>query len=409
MQKQEEKALDGVRVIDFTWALAGPFATRMLGDHGAEIIKIERQDGDLTRRVPPFPERSGVNRGGYFNNHNRNKYGMKLNMKDPRGAEIAKKLISKSQVVVENFGSGIFERWGFGYEELCKVKPDIILVSMPGFGHSGPYRDQIGYGQTLQAFSGWFDLTGYPGHPPSGFSFAFSDYLSGGFAAVMTLAALKQWRKTGEGCYIEIPQFEVLVSMLGTNFLDYFVNHRAPGRSGNSLPPHVRAAAPHGAYPCKGEDRWCVITLFTDEDWQAFCKAIGTPPWTRESKFTTILGRLENAEELNERVGSWTLNHTPDEVMSILQNAGVAAGAVREIRDLVDMDPQMKHFGFYVEAEHAELGKRLFENTAFRLSDTPGKINWAAPLLGEHMDFVCKEILGMTEDEINQYIIDGVL
>ncbi|MBN1850160.1 MAG: CoA transferase [Deltaproteobacteria bacterium] len=406
---KDKKALEGVRVVDFTWALAGPLVTKTLGDFGAEIIKIEREDGEIARRVPPFPDRVDVNRAGGFNNRNRNKYGMKLNMKDPRGVELAKKLVSKSHLVIENYASGVIEKWGLGYDELSKIKPDIIMTSMPGFGHSGPYRRNIGYGQNLHAFSSWFDLTGYPDRPPSGFSFAYSDYIVGGFATAITLAALNHWKETGEGCYIEIPQFETLVGTLGVTYMDYFVNHRAANRRGNTVPPYVRAAAPHGSYPCKGEDRWCVISVFTDEEWKAFRKAIGSPEWTKEDRYSTTLSRLENADELDKRVASWTREYTPDEVMTILQEAGVAAGAVREIRDLVDMDPQMKELKFYVEAEHPELGKRLFENNVFNLYETPGKIKRGAPLLGEHTDFICKEILGMTEDEINQYLIEGVL
>ncbi|MFC1825425.1 CaiB/BaiF CoA transferase family protein [Thermodesulfobacteriota bacterium] len=403
-------ALEGIRVVDFSWALAGPLAARIMADHGAQVIKIERPGGEIARFVPPFPEESGVNRSGIFNNMNRNKYGMTLDVQNPRGLELAKKLISTSHVVVENYASGVVEKWGLGYEELCKVKPDIILASMPAYGHSGPYRDHIGYGQTLHTLSGWFDLIGYaPDQPPTGIGFAYSDYIGGCLAATMVMAALHRWRKTGEGSYIEVPQFEALCAMLGPAFLDYFVNQRVAQRSGNRLPPNTRAAAPHGAYPCKGDDRWCTIAVFTDEEWKAFCKAIGEPEWVRDAKFSTILSRMENADELDQRVGEWTKNRAPDEVMETLQKAGVAAGAVREIRDLVDSDAQMKEYGLYKEADHAELGKRLFEENPFRLSDTPSQIDRGSPLLGEHNDFVCKDVLGLSEEEINQYIIEGVL
>ncbi|MFC1823527.1 CoA transferase, partial [Thermodesulfobacteriota bacterium] len=235
------------------------------------------------------------------------------------------------------------------------------------------------------------------------------DFIAGCAAASTAMAALHRWRKTGKGSYIEVPQMETLCEMLGPSFLDYFVNQRAAKRCGNRQPQHVRAAAPHGAYPCKGDDRWCAIAVFSEEEWQAFSRAIGEPEWTRDPKFSTMHSRLENIDELDRLVATWTKDYTPDEVMEKLQGAGVGAGAVREMRDLVDTDPQMKESGFYVEADHPELGRRLFEGNAFRLSDTPGRIRRSAPLLGEHNDFICKEILGMSEEEINQYIIEGVL
>lgn len=404
-----QRALEGVTVVDFSWALSGPLAARILADHGARVIKIERPGGEIARGVPPFPEKSGINRSGIFNNMNRNKYGITLNVQDPRGMELAKKLVSISHMVIENYASGVVEKWGLGYDELCKVKPDIIMISMPAFGHSGPYRNHIGYGQTLHTLSGWFDLIGHPEGPPVGIGFAYSDFVAGCLAVTTAMAALHRWRKTGKGSYIEIPQFEALCAMLGPSFLDFFVNQRAAHRSGNRLPPHVRAAAPHGVYPCKGDDRWCAIAVFTEDEWLAFCQAIGEPNWTGDPKFSTLLARLENADELDRLVATWTKDHTPDDVMETLQSAGVAAGAVREIRDLVDSDAQMKKYGLYVEAEHAELGKRLFEENPFRLSDTPSQVLRASPLLGEHNDFVCKEILGMSEEEINQHIIDGIL
>ncbi|EFK95378.1 Formyl-coenzyme A transferase [sediment metagenome] len=298
---------------------------------------------------------------------------------------------------------------GFGYQALKQEKPDLIVISMPAFGNSGPYRDCIGYGLMINSLIGIDDLTGFPGRTPPGLPIAYADHVAAWAATVGILSGLRHRRKTGRGCFIEIPQMEAMCSTTAIALLDFLVNRRVGRRMGNRLPPYARAAAPHGVYPCKGEDRWCAIAVFTEDEWVHFVKAIGCPDWTKDPRFATILSRSQHMDELDQLVSVWTRGRTPDEVMDILQKSGVAAGAVREIPDLVENDGQLRARGFYVERQHPEMGTTLLEDIPFKLSDTPGGVRRTAPLLGEHNDFVFREILGMPEEEINQYIVDEVI
>lgn len=401
-------ALEGIRVIDFTRVLAGPGAARMLADHGAEVIKIETVTGEIARLVIPDHEHVfGMNRSGYFNNINRNKLGMTINLADPRGIELTKKLIATADVVIENFTAGVMDRLGLGYKALKAVKPDIIMVSMPGFGKTGPYRTYASYGPTLQAVAGITYLTAFPGHEPAGFGFSYSDYTGGWPTQYAVLAALHRRRRTGKGLFIDVSQMEALCALLGPCLLDYAVNKRAAQPTGNRLPN--RSAAPHGAYRCRGEDRWCVISVFTEEQWHAFCRAVGNPAWTAEERFSTLLRRVEHMDELDALIGAWTGERTAEEVMEILQSAGVAAGVVQNSRDMFESDPQMRHYGFFKELEHPVIGKVAHENVPFKLSKTPAELRRPAPRLGEHNEYVLSEILHVSKEEIAKYTADGVL
>lgn len=334
-------ALDGIRVIDFTRVLAGPGAARMLADHGAEVIKIEVVTGELARLVIPHHDNIfGINRSGYFSNTNRNKLGVTINLSDPRGVELARRLVETANVVIENFSAGVMDRLGLGYEALRAVKPDIIMVSMPGFGQTGPYRTYASYGPTLQAIAGITYLTAFPDHEPAGFGFSYSDYTGGWPAQYAILAALHRRRKTGKGLFVDVSQMEALCALYGASVLDYVINKRAAKPAGNRL-PH-RGAAPHGAYRCRAEDRWCVISVFSETQWQAFCGAIGSPDWCTEERFSTLLGRTEHMDELDSLIGKWTQERTAEEVVDIMQHAGVAAGVVQNSRDLFGKQPPVK-------------------------------------------------------------------
>ncbi len=401
-------ALDGIRVIDFTRVLAGPGAARMLADHGAEVIKIEVVGGEVARYVIPAKDNvMGINRSGYYNNINRNKLGVTLNLADPRGAELAKRLVATADVVIENFSAGVMDRLGLGYEALKKVKPDIIMVSMPGFGQTGPYKTYASYGPTLHAVAGMTYLTAFPDHEPAGFGYSYSDYTGGWPAQYCILAALHRRRKTGKGLFIDVSQMEALCALYGAAMLDYSVNKRAAQPTGNRL-PH-RSAAPHGAYRCQGEDRWCVISVFSEEEWHAFCQAMGNPDWVRDEKFSTLLGRAEHMDELDRLIEEWTKERTAEEVMKLLQRAGVAAGVVQNSRDLFESDPQLKHYQFFKEMEHPVIGRAAFENVPFKLSKTSAELRRPAPRLGEHNEQVLSQLLCMSQEEIAKYVEEGVI
>jgi len=405
---ERKGALDGIRVIDFTRVLAGPGAVRMLADHGAEVIKLEVVTGEVARFVIPLRDNiPGINRSGYYNNINRNKLGATINLADPRGKELVKRLVKMADVVVENFSAGVMDRLGLGYEALREVKPDIIMVSMPGFGKTGPYRTYASYGPILQAVGGITYLTAVADGEPAGFGYSYSDY-SGGWPTQFTiLAALHRRRRTGKGLFIDVSQMEALCVLYGAGMLDYSVNKRAAKPTGNRL-PH-RAAAPHGAYRCKGDDRWCVISVFSEQEWQAFSRAIGNPAWTREERFSSLLARSEHMDELDRLVEEWTVKRTPEQVMKTMQRAGVAAGVVQNSRDLFESDPQLKHYEFFKEMEHPVLGSVAYENVPFKLSETPGELRRPAPLLGQHNDYVFGGLLGMSKEEMASYTEEGVI
>ena len=405
---ERKGALDGIRVIDFTRVLAGPGAVRMLADHGAEVIKLEIVTGEVARYVVPARYNvTGINSSGYYNNINRNKLGVTINFADPRGTELAKRLVKTADVVVENFSAGVMDRLGLGYEALKQVKPDIIMVSMPGFGQTGPYKTYASYGPTLQAVGGITYLTALPDHEPAGFGYSYSDYSGGWPTQFAILAALHRRRKTGKGLFIDVSQMEALCILYGASMLDYSINERVAKPTGNRL-PH-RGAAPHGAYRCKGEDRWCVISVFSEEEWQAFIRALGNPTWTNDEKFSTLLARTEHMDELDLLIEEWTIKRTPEKVMEIMQRAGVAAGVVQNSRDLFESDPQLKHYQFFKEMEHPVIGVVSYENVPFKLSETPGELRRPAPLLGQHNDYVFGKLLGMSKEELAKYTEEGVI
>jgi crotonobetainyl-CoA:carnitine CoA-transferase CaiB-like acyl-CoA transferase len=400
-------ACEKLRVLDLTWVLAGPGAVRYLADHGAQVIKVERQIiGDIGRHVLAFKDdERGINRSGYYNNINRGKLSITLNLADPRGVEVIKDLVRISDVVFENFSSGVLERRDLHYEALKEIKPDIIMVSMSAAGHSGPYKDYVSFGPTLQALSGITYLTGFPDRDPVGFGYSYSDFTGGWGGVIPVLAALHHRNKTGEGQWIDAGQLIPLIALLGPGLLDYSVNKRGATRLGNRLPWGY--GAPHGAYPCQGDDRWCVISVFNDREWQGFSEAIGNPAWTRDERFATAASRAGNADELDRLVAEWTKERTDQEVMEVMQKHGVAAGVVQNAQDLIERDPQMKHRGFFVYLEHPEVGMLGHEGVTFKLSETPGSLR-RAPLLGEYNDFVYGEILGMSKETIEHYTAEGV-
>ena len=390
--------------MDFTWIHAGPSATRILSDQGAEVIKVESNSslaivGGANPRTP-----RGV---GHRHNWNAGKLGLALNMKTPQGVDIAKRLVSVSDAVTENFSGRVMPSWGMDYETLRQVKPDIIMMSMSGFGRTGIWKDRVSFGETLQAWSGFTHLTGFPDTDPSGPASAYSDATAGIAGAQALIMALIHRYRTGQGQWIDLAQFEALATTLGTLALDINVNqpNHSVRRSGNRL-PHG-GGAPHGAYRCKGEDRWVAITVFTDTEWKAFTGAIGEPSWTKEDRFESVMARQKHADELDSMVESWTLEHTPEEVMHLLQSAGVAAGVVQTGAD-VSQDPQLKERGFFRFVPDGQNVQRLVEGAPYKMSRTPGGPVKGAPELGEDQNYVLKEVLGMSDEELADCAINGV-
>ena len=295
------------------------------------------------------------------------------------------------------------KRMGLGYEELKKVKPDIIMLSSSVQGQTGPRSVLPGFGIHLAALAGLRYITGWPDREPADLE-VYTDFIISHFAIPTILAALLYRRRTGKGQYIDMSQYESALHFMAPLILDNVVNNRVAKREGNRYP----YAAPHGAYRCRGEDRWCAIAVFTDEEWNSFCKVIGNPAWTKSPKFVTLLARKENEEELDRLVETWTVSQSAEEVMGLMQTAGVAAGVILTTEDLIEHDPQLKHRHFHWKLAHPEMGDYIAPGPSFVLSKSPSELR-RAPLLGEHNEYALKEILGMSDDEIAELVIEGVI
>ena len=391
--------------MDFTWIHAGPAAARTLADHGAEVTRIESGNALAVVGGPLWQTPFGL---GSRHMWNAGKLSVALNMKTPKGVEIAKRLVAVSDVVMENFSGRVLPSWGMDYESLRQIKPDIILLSLSGLGRSGVWKEYVSYGQTLQAWGGFSYLTGFPYDDPCGPASAYSDAVGAMAGAQAVLLALLHRERTGEGQHIDVAQLESLVVLLETTVLDASANGNVDAiqRTGNRL-PHGDGA-PHGAYQCQGEDRWVAIAVFGDGEWRVFCHAIGDPPWTQDKRFASVPGRQRHTDELDRLVETWTAQYAAEEVMELLQAAGITAGVVQSGEDLVERDEHMKERGFYIKVPDRSSELRPIEGVPFKLSRTPGGPLRGAPELGEHQTYVCRDLLGISDEELAQCAIEGV-
>ena len=405
-------ALEGVRIVDFSWIVAGPTCTRILADFGAEVIRIEfEQSMDYIRNAYTMGGGNSPNRSGFFNNLNRNKLSAALNVRHPRGMELIHELISVSDIVVENFSASVLERWGLDYEVQRAIRPDVIYLSMSGFGHTGRDKSNVTWGPTAQALSGLTYMSGLPGEEPAGWGFSYMDHTAGYYGAMACVMALHHRNRTGQGQWIDSSQVESGMVLTGPAILDKTVNGRDYRDDAN--PPGNRSpnprVAPHNTYRCAGEDQWCAISIFDDDQWAAFVRAIGSPDWAKDPRFAANEARCDNQDELDALIETWTSQRSPHEVMHKLQAAGVIAGAVQSPKVKVDDDPQLRHRNFLPEIEHAELGKAKFEAEPMRLSRSPWELRRPSPLLGEHSEYVFTQILGLPEQDMIDLMVEGAI
>jgi benzylsuccinate CoA-transferase BbsF subunit len=397
--------LAGIRVISLGVGAVIPELCRIMGEFGADVIKVEsRVNVDFMRRIGRGgPE--DVNGSPGFNESNRNKRSIAVNLKTKKGQEIVRRLVKISDVVAENNRAHVVQGWGLDYESVRQLKPDIIYISSQGFGRGGPYEDFQTFGPNLAPAFGLTYLWGHPDDPyPIGGIINHPDHLAGKQGLVAVLAALDYRRRTGKGQYIDMSQIEVGTAMMGELYLEYTINGRDPKPMGN----RSRYAAPHGAYRCRGDDRWCVIAVQTEEEWRRFCQAIGGPAWTQSPRFATLVERLRHVDELDALVETWTREHTPEEVMEILQAAGVAAGYVQNAEDHIN-DPHLRARGGIIEMDHPVVGPQLYPVNPIRLSETPAGPSVRPPLLGEHTEEICRDLLGMSDDEIRELTSEQVI
>jgi benzylsuccinate CoA-transferase BbsF subunit len=398
--------LAGVRIADFTWVWAGPFATLQLAHLGAEVIRVESQNRVcVTRRLPPFADgQAGVNRSGYYNQFNQGKLSLSLNFKQPEAIDIAKKLVAASDVVSENFAAGVMDKLGLGYDVLRQIKPDIIMISMSGYGAFGPESGYVSYGPAQAPLSGLSSLTGFPDFPPMHVGFSYGDPNGGLHGAFAILAALMHRARTGEGQYIDMSQMETSIALLGEGVMAQVMNGAQPPRTGNR-DPHL---SPHGLFRCQGEDRWMSLVVVSDEEWRRLSAVLGRPELGADQRFATAAARKQHEDELENLITAWTQTLSVEEATKTLQTAGLAAFPALTNKELAE-DQHLQSRGFFVEQNHAEVGVRRHAGLPWVFSDTPCQVRRPAPCLGQDTDEVMQRVLGYAPEEISALKARSVL
>jgi benzylsuccinate CoA-transferase BbsF subunit len=389
--------LEGIRVVELTTGAAGPTVARVLCEFGAEVIRCEtRLRGDGHRGEDP----KLWNKKPDFMKLQRGKKSFTVNMQTPKGRELVKELVKKSDVLVENFGLGILEKWGLDWPQLREINPRIILIRVKGMGCTGPHAADLTYGPNVGNTMGttylwnYADATTATAEPRT----QHPDFMGGVTGAFAVVLALIQRKKSGFGQWIDSAQQEIGASLLGPKYLEYTVNKREPKPEGN----RSLIAAPYGPYQCKGDDRWCVIAIYADDEWQRFTRLLEKSGLRADNKFATHLERVRHKEELDKWVTSWTLQYDAYEVMETLQSIGVCAAVVQDVEDQFKRDKQYAATGYLVHLTEPEAGDMVTENVPLRLSATPGKVRGVAPLMGEHTYEIARELLGLSDAEIKK-------
>jgi crotonobetainyl-CoA:carnitine CoA-transferase CaiB-like acyl-CoA transferase len=399
--------LDGVRVVDLTMVWAGPFGTRLLGDDGAEVIKVEspqmwdqlRSLGQIPRETPRW-----YNMSAYFNHNNRNKYGLSLDLRGDLGRETLFQLLSKSDVIVENFRSDVMDNLGLDFEAVRAAKPDIIYVSMPGHGKTGPEKDYVAYGTNVEQLAGIVSVSGYENDDPMKTGFSYGDPMAGTALVAAVAMALRQRNRDGEAIRIDLAQRENLAMFIGDFLVGYQLSGEEPRRIGNR---HVMFA-PHNRYPCAGDDRWVAIACETDAQFAALTRIIEQPELADDARFATNAARKEHEDELDAIIAEWTAARGHYEVMFLLQGADVPAGAVLTIPELV-ADPHLRARDAWQPHVHPDAGTWEMEAPPWKLSRTPGASRLPAPGFGEHNSYVLRDLLELPEETIERLYAEGIV
>lgn len=420
----ERMVLEGIRVLDLSRVWSGPLAVRMLADMGAEVIKVEapysrlgmtkeffdifKQMSEAGRRFPYFldgnPGDQPWNRNALYNDLNRNKLTITLDLNKDAGREVFKRLVKISDVVLENYSPRVMENFGLDYKVLSEINPEIIMISMPGYGMTGPYRNYPAYGTSLDQHAGFSSLMGYPDSGPYRTQSTLPDPVASLNGAGAVMLALWHRRKTGKGQFIDLAQIEASTCVTGQATMDYVMNKRSPTHLGN----RDHYMAPQGCYRCRGEDMWVAISVASDDEWEAFSRAIGDPSWTKEERFADQLNRWQNQDELDKLIQEWTVKHEHYEVMHLLQKSGIAAAAVLNAEEVVN-DPHLRKRGYFAELAHPVAGTHPFPGFPMKLSETPATFRMPAPKMGEHNDYVLHQLLEFSDDEIERLKADNAV
>ena len=419
--------LHGIRILDFTWFLASAGGTRFMSAFGAESIKVELKSHPDTRlaamapvggraardqATAPLPGVTDIDMGGQFNNKNPGKRGISLNVRHPKGLEIAKRLVAMSDIVAEGFSPGVLDNWGLGYDVLKAIKPDIIYVQQSGMGAQGTYGRFRTVGPIANAFAGLSEMSGLPEPAmPAGWGYSYLDWMGAYSFALAMLSALFHRERTGEGQWIDASQTEVGLFINGTAILDWSANERIWSRYGNRSP--YKPAAPHNVYPCAGDDRWLAIACFTEAEWQALVKVAEHPEWVEDSRFKNLAGRVAHQDALDALVKGWTKSRDAYQTMHALQQAGVPAGVCQTAGDRCDHDPQLKALEWLTEVTGTKIGRWPIAEVPIKMSESPayigGRLDRGAPCYGEDNHYVFGELLGMSSQEIEAMAEEGVI
>ncbi len=399
--------LAGVRVLDLTMVWAGPYGTRLLADLGAEVIKVEAaRSWDMLRSVHLLGGETErwYDKAAFFHHNNRNKYACTIDLNTPQGKELALRLVSMSDIVIENYRADVLENLDLGYDALRAVKPDVILVSMPSHGKDGPQSHHLAYGSNVEQLAGVAAITGYADRGPHKSGISYGDPVAGATAAAMVIAALIHRRLTGQGQYVEVAQWEALISHVGEYIVAASMGHPGPAPSGNRHP----SMAPHGVYPCEGDDAWVAIAVGTDAEFAALCGVIGWPDLARDERFADVVSRHRNQGELLDPISAWTRQRSHEQAASELQAAGIAAAPVLSIPQLM-ANEHLNQRGFWETVVHAVAGIWRMEGPLWRFEKTPASVRLPAPNFGEHNDYVFKGLLGLSGAEVEDLRASGVI
>ncbi len=399
-----KKILEGIRIVEFGWAVVGPLTCSWAGNYGAEVIKIETSTRpDIIRSMTPFVnDKYDLDNSVFFGRENASKYSLSLNLKHPEGIALARELIKKSDIVLDSYTAGVMDKYGLGYPDLKRINPGIIMLSSCMYGQTGALKSMPGYGVPLTAVSGLTNLCGWPDRPPTGPYGAYTDYVVPRLNLLALVAALDRRERTGQGTYLDASQFEGSVQFMAPALLDYEANGRVAARMGNA----AACGAPHGVYACQGADRWCAIAVLEPAQWEGFRAALGQPDWTDDPRFATAESRLANQEELDRRVGEWTREREAQAVMDLMQRHGVAAGVLNTGEDL-GRDPQLAHDGYYHRLAHPVMGDIEYPEHSISFSEARQEV-WPSPCLGQHTEWVCKQILGLDDARFASLRADNV-